>query len=217
MEPIRILLVDDHDLFRRGVRSIITAEPDMEVVGEASNGEEAIRLAKEQMPDIILMDLNMPHRDGLQATRFITQQFPYVKIIMLTVSEGEENLFEAIKAGAQGYLIKNVEPQQLLDAVRRAYRGEATLPSDLAVKILAEFAHGQRTAQAGDPIEPLGERELDVLRELARGLANKEIAAVLCISEHTVRNHVKNILSKLHLNNRVQAAIYAIREGIASP
>jgi len=215
LERIRVLLVDDHELFRRGVKSLLTAEPDIEVVGEAHNGREALAKAQELMPDLVLMDISMPEINGLEATRRVKQAMPYVKILILTVSDLEQNLFEAIKAGAQGYLLKNVDPDHLLDAVRKAYHGEAAISGGLAAKILTEFA--RRDAQpAHTGRESLGAREIDVLRELSRGASNKEIAATLCISENTVRNHVKNILAKLHLDNRVQAAAYAIREGITS-
>ena len=214
LERIRVLLVDDHELFRRGVKSLLMAEPDIEVVGEAHDGSEALGKAQELMPDLILMDISMPEVDGLEATRRIKQQMPYVKILILTVSDLEQNLFEAIKAGAQGYLLKNVDPEHLLDAVRKAHQGEAAISGGLAAKILTEFARrDNQPSHAGR--EALGAREMDVLRELSRGASNKEIASTLCISENTVRNHVKNILAKLHLDNRVQAAAYAIREGLA--
>ncbi|MCL5676405.1 MAG: response regulator transcription factor [Firmicutes bacterium] len=209
------MLVDDHELFRRGVKSLLAAEPDIEVVGEAHDGGEALTKAQELMPDLILMDISMPEIDGLEATRRVKQAMPYVKILILTVSDLEQNLFEAIKAGAQGYLLKSVDPEHLLDAVRKAYNGEAAISGGLAAKILTEFA--RRDAQPSHSgRESLGAREMDVLRELSRGASNKEIASVLCISENTVRNHVKNILAKLHLDNRVQAATFAIRQGITS-
>lgn len=241
-EPIRVLLVDDHALFRRGVRTLLSSEPGLEVVGEAADGEEAVTVAERTMPDVILMDLNMPKGGGLAATRRIKELLPYTSIVMLTVSDYEQDLFDAIKAGAQGYLLKNVEPAELVQAVHKAHRGEATLPGLLAAKILQEFARqdparpaaatepahepaqaagGQRaggqggTARAGHGPDLLGEREREVLVELAAGRTNREIAARLFISENTVRNHVKNILAKLHLANRTQAAAYAIREGIA--
>ncbi|MHB9145627.1 MAG: response regulator [Symbiobacteriia bacterium] len=214
LERIRVLLVDDHELFRRGVKSLLSSEPDIEVVGEAHNGREAVEKAEETMPDLILMDISMPEVDGLEATRRIKQTMPYVKILVLTVSDLEQNLFGAIKAGAQGYLLKSVDPEVLLDAVRKAYRGEAAISGGLAAKILTEFAR-RDTHPSHSGREALGLREMDVLRELSRGASNKEIAATLCISENTVRNHVKNILAKLHLDNRVQAAAFAIREGLA--
>lgn len=215
LERIRVLLVDDHELFRRGVKSLLSAEPDIEIIGEAHNGREAVEKAGELMPDLILMDVSMPDIDGLEATRRIKQTMPYVKILILTVSDLEQNLFEAIKAGAQGYLLKNVDPEHLLDAVRKAYNGEAAISGGLAAKILTEFAR-RDTQPSHTGREALGAREKDVLRELSRGASNKEIAVALCISENTVRNHVKNILAKLHLDNRVQAAAFAIREGITA-
>lgn len=231
-DPIRVLLVDDHALFRRGVRTLLSGEDGLEVVGEAADGEEAVIEAEKTMPDVILMDVNMPKGGGLAATRRIKELLPYTSIVMLTVSDYEQDLFDAIKAGAQGYLLKNVEPAELVQAVRKAHRGEATLPGLLAAKILQEFARqdtpntasdatpaGQApppTRQAHVPApDLLGEREREVLVELAAGRTNREIAGRLFISENTVRNHVKNILAKLHLANRTQAAAYAIREGLA--
>lgn len=248
-EPIRVMLADDHALFRRGVRTLLNGEEGLEVVGEAADGEEAVAVAERTMPDVILMDLNMPKGGGLAATRRIKEILPYASIVMLTVSDYEQDLFDAIKAGAQGYLLKNVEPAELVEAVRKANRGEATLPGLLAAKILQEFARretsggaetagsaepapgdGQRSgaadtgpakaaaparAQHSPPPDLLGEREREVLVELAAGRTNREIAQRLFISENTVRNHVKNILAKLHLANRTQAAAYAIREGLA--
>lgn len=213
MDPIRVLLVDDHALFRRGVRGILEDQDDIEVVGEAEDGLEGYKKALELMPDVILMDINMPRCDGLEATKKIKHDIPYVKILILTVSEEERSLFEAVKSGTQGYLLKNVDPETLVDAVRKVARGEAVVPGYLAVKILSEFA--KPTPQTPQqPVEQLSERELDVLRQLSTGASNKEIAQKLFISENTVRNHIRNILDKLHLSNRVQAAAYAIREGI---
>jgi DNA-binding NarL/FixJ family response regulator len=222
-EPIRVMLVDDHALFRRGVRTLLGSEAGLEVVGEAADGEEAVTEAERTMPDVILMDLNMPKGGGLGATRRIKEILPYTSIVMLTVSDYEQDLFDAIKAGAQGYLLKNVEPAELVQAVRKAYRGEATLPGLLAAKILQEFARQDPLGTAaaapraahGPASDLLGEREREVLAELAAGRTNREIAGRLFISENTVRNHVKNILAKLHLANRTQAAAYAIREGLA--
>ena len=214
-EPIRVLLVDDHPLFRKGIASLLSAEPGFDVVGEASNGQEAIEKARDLMPDVILMDISMPGVNGLEATRRIKQEIPYVRIVILTVSDEDQNLFEAIKDGAQGYLLKKIDPQTLFQTLRGVLEGEAPLSRAMAMKLLAEFAR-QRRAASGPPTptSTLTEREKEVLGLLAAGKTNKEIAGALAIAENTVKNHLKNILEKLHLENRVQAATYALREGL---
>jgi len=217
MEKIRVLLVDDHSLFRRGVKSILVEEADIEVLDEASDGLMAVQKVQELQPDVVLMDINMPRCGGLEATKRIKAEFPDVKILILTVSEAEQNLFEAVKQGTQGYLLKNVDPDQLVESVRKVARGEAVIPGSLAVKILSEFAKPEPRPSFQQHVEPLSQRELDVLRQLSTGASNKEIAAQLYISENTVRNHIRNILDKLHVSNRVQAAAYAVREGIVPP
>jgi DNA-binding NarL/FixJ family response regulator len=216
-DTIRVLLVDDHALLRQGVRSILESSGHIQVVGEAVNGQEGIERAQELMPDVILMDINMPLCGGLEATRRIKSAMPYVKILMLTVSETEKDLFEAVKGGAQGYLLKNVDPDQLIDGVRKVARGEAVIPGALATKIIAEFDSHVAKEKEKPGVELLTQRELEVLGCLSTGASNKEIANRLFISEHTVRNHIQNILGKLHLGNRVQAAAYAVKEGIAPP
>ncbi len=214
--PIRVLVADDHPLFRKGVASLLAGEPDFEVVGEASNGQEAIEKAREFMPDVILMDVSMPGVNGLEATQRIKQEFPYVRIVILTVSDEDQNLFEAIKHGAQGYLLKKIDPQTLFRTLRGAVAGEAPLSRSMATKLLAEFARqSRRGSQSPAPTGTLTEREKEVLGLLAAGKTNKEIGEALAIAENTVKNHLKNILEKLHLENRVQAATYAIREGLA--
>lgn len=209
MDRIRVLVVDDHTLFRRGVVTLVAGREDMEVVGEASDGEEAIERARELMPDVILMDIKMPKVDGLTAARQIKSELPYVKIMMLTVSETEEDLFEAVKAGAQGYLLKNVDPDYLITCLQQLQRGEVPIAPTMAAKILRELT---APAEAAPPA--LTAREQQVLELLAGGKANKEIAFALKISENTVKNHLRNILEKLHLQNRVQAALYAVRKGL---
>ncbi|MBI3076715.1 MAG: response regulator transcription factor [Deltaproteobacteria bacterium] len=217
MEPIRILLVDDHPLFRHGVAALLEQQPDMEVVGEAGDGQEAIERAAELMPDVILMDVYMPRCDGLEATRRIKEAMPYVKIVILTVSEEDHNLFEAIKAGAQGYLLKRIKPAELFEMLRGVSRGEAPISRATATKILHEFARQAHAGPEGGSQESeLTRRERDVLELLTGGATNKEIASALFISENTVRNHLRNILEKLHLQNRVQAATYALRQGLVS-
>lgn len=209
MDPIRVLLVDDHQLFRRGVASLLSGREDIEVVGEANNGAEAVERARELMPDVILMDIKMPRLDGIAATKQLKTEIPYVRIMMLTVSETDEDLFEAIKAGASGYLLKNVDPEYLIASVQQVQRGEVPIAPTMAAKILREL-----TAPAETTVQALTGRERQVLELLAGGLANKEIAFQLKISENTVKNHLRNILEKLHLQNRVQAALYAVRMGL---
>jgi DNA-binding NarL/FixJ family response regulator len=213
--PIRVLLVDDHPLFRKGIASLLSAEPGFDVVGEASNGQEGIEKARDLMPDVILMDISMPGVNGLEATQRIKQEFPYVRIVILTVSDEDQNLFEAIKSGAQGYLLKKIEPQALFQTLRGVLEGEAPLSRVMATKLLAEFARQRRaTSEPRTPTATLTEREKEVLGLLAAGNTNKEIAGALAIAENTVKNHLKNILEKLHLENRVQAATFALREGL---
>lgn len=211
MERIRVLVVDDHSLFRRGVISLLSGRDDMEVAGEAADGEEAVERARESMPDVVLMDIKMPKMDGLTALRQLKEEMPYLRAIMLTVSETDEDLFEAIKAGAQGYLLKNVDPEYLVACIQQVQRGEMPIAPSMAAKILKEL-----TAPAEVPTPALTMRERQVLELLAGGKANKEIAFALKISENTVKNHLRNILEKLHLQNRVQAALYAVKMGLVA-
>lgn len=212
MEKIRVLLADDHALFRRGLASLLASHADIEVVGEAGDGQEAIERARELMPDVVLMDVRMPGVGGLEATRRLKEEMPYVRIVMLTVSESEDDLFGALKNGAQGYLLKNLDPDDLIACLHQVQRGEAPLAPPMAAKILREFA-----APSPRPGPTLTPRERQVLELVARGDANKEIARHLQISENTVKNHLRNILEKLHLQNRLQAVMYALREGLIAP
>ncbi|MFC2071150.1 response regulator [Chloroflexota bacterium] len=200
-ERLRVLVVDDSPLFRQGLSSLLGNCPDIQVVGEAGDGYEAIEKAREIMPDVILMDIMMPNCNGLEATRVIKDEMPSVKIVMLTVSESEENLFQAIKLGAQGYLLKSVEAEELFQVLRGLPHGEAYVAPGIAAKILQEFAHHSYTT---DHLSP---REKDVLKLVTQGLSNKEISQSLNIAESTVKNHLRNIMEKLHVRNRVEAAI----------
>jgi DNA-binding NarL/FixJ family response regulator len=214
---IRMILVDDQLLFRRGLRALFEEEEDFEIVGEASDGREAIDLARTTRPDAILMDINMPICNGVEATRIIKAEQPDVKIVALTVSDDDQDLFEAIKAGAQGYLLKDLRPEELFEMLRAVMRGETPISPAIAGKLLNEF----RRRPWHEPSETAGwdltARELEVLQLVAEGLGNAEIAGRLFIVEGTVKNHLHNILEKLHLENRVQAAAYAIREGLVEP
>ncbi len=212
-ETIKILVTDDHPLFRKGISHMLNAQPDMKVVGEANDGREAVALAQELMPDLILMDVQMPNCNGLEATRLIMKDMPYVKIVMLTFSDDDHSLFEAIKSGAQGYLLKNLEPDELAGMLRGVFKGEAPISRTTASRILREF---NRQSKGNAPsIKDLSPREVELLRLVAGGASNHEIAEELTITEHTVKNHLRNILDKLHLKNRVQAAVFAVREGLA--
>jgi DNA-binding NarL/FixJ family response regulator len=214
---IRIMLVDDHILLRQGLVSLLRAEPDFEVVGEAGDGLEAIAKAPDLRPDIILMDVRMPRMCGLKAIPRILERLPAVTIVMLTVEEDEDAVFDAVKGGARGYLLKTIEPEALFDALRGVARGEAALSGGLASKILLEFARrSRRPAEAAASPARLSGREQDVLALIAEGRSNKEIATALGLAENTVKHHVKDILEKLHLENRVQAAVFAVDEDLAS-
>ena len=213
--PIRVLLVEDHLLFRKGIASLLASEPGFEVVGEATDGAEAVDRAQTLMPDIILMDLNMPRVTGLEAARRIKQALPYAKVVMLTISEADQDLLEAVKAGADGYLLKKIEPQALFSTLRSVMQGEASFSPAMATKLLREFAQqANRVATPPAAGADLTAREKEVLGLIAQGQTNKDIAAALDIAENTVKNHLKNILEKLHLENRVQAATFAFRQGL---
>jgi len=213
-QAIRVLLVDDHELFRQGVSAILTNAPNIEVVGQAENGKVAIEQCGLLNPDVILMDINMPLCGGLEATHTIKEQYPDVKVLILTVSSTEESLFGAVKNGASGYVLKNANPATVIESIRRVHSGEPVIPSDLAMHIITEFSTSPSRSSKSQ-LDALTDRELEVLRKLSTGATNREIAHALYISENTVRNHVRNILEKLHLNNRVQAAAFALREGYA--
>lgn len=211
MEKISVLIVDDHPVVRQGLRTFLETQGDLEIVGEASDGEDAIVQIKDAVPDVVLMDLVLPGIDGIEATRQTRDASPTTKVIVLTSFADDEKVFPAIKAGAAGYLLKDVEPIQLADAIRAVHRGEALLHPTVAAKLMQEVATNGRRAPGGD----LTDRELEVLRLIARGMSNREIANELIVSEKTVKTHVSNILAKLHLADRTQAALYAVRRGLA--
>ncbi|MBI2331347.1 MAG: response regulator transcription factor [Chloroflexi bacterium] len=215
MEKVRVLLADDHVLFREGLAGIIASQPDMEVVGEANDGLEAFVKAQELKPDLILMDVQMPGMDGLEATRQIKEALPETRIVVLTVRDDDEKLFEALKNGAQGYLLKEIRSQEMLTMLRGAMQGEAALSSSLAGRVLAEFRrlskHG--FVEKEDDIG-LTEREQQVLMQVSQGATDKEIAEMLTISLNTVKTHIRNILSKLHVSTRREAAKVAKNKGL---
>lgn len=213
MNKFRLLIADDSPHAREAVIEILSADPVFEVVGLAESGEEAIRLTESLMPDLILMDIQMQGMGGLKATRQIKLQYPYVKIVMITVSDDVIHLFEALKQGAQGYLLKNLSPSTWIEYLRAIMSDEAPLSQELATQILREFP---LKVQSPDHQETLTAREREILNWVAAGLTNKEIAAELYISDQTVKNHLKNILQKLHLENRVQLTRYALEKGLVS-
>lgn len=215
---IRILIADDHALFRQGVRRLLEAAPELQVVGEASSGHEALRLVEELAPDIVLLDVSMPGPSGIEVARVIKTTSPRSRVIILTVFTNEEYLFEAIKAGAMGYLLKDSSPEDLLRAVRVVAEGEGLLAPAMAAKIFKEFARtAEDTKEIAPLVTPLTHREIEILQHVAAGLANKEIGATLGISERTVKNHLSNIMEKLQVNSRTQAAVYALKSGLVPP
>lgn len=215
MNKIRVLLADDHALFREGLAGILRAQPDFEVVGEAGDGLEAVIKARELKPDLIVIDICMPDCNGVEATQRIKRELNDVAIVMLTVRDEDEKLFEAIKSGAQGYLLKNIRSRELLNLLRGAVRGEAAITPALGGRMLEEFRRlSQRDIPAADEAVYLTQREQEVLIHVARGATDKEISEQLSLSIHTVKTHMRNILAKLHLNHRHEAALYALREGL---
>ena len=218
-----MLIVDDHALYRRGLLTVLDTEDGIEVVGEAADGVEAVDQAEETLPDVIVMDVSMPKRGGIDACRVIKQRVPSARILMLTSSDDEANLFEAVRAGANGYLLKDVPPEEVAAGIRGVFQGQSLLSPMMASKLLTEFAPDQparRRCPAPTPgleLPRLTHRELDILKLVARGRLNREIAAELFISENTVRNHIRNILDKLQMHSRMEAAMYAVRQRLIDP
>jgi NarL family two-component system response regulator LiaR len=210
---IRVIVTDDHSIVRKGIKATLELIPDIELVGEAANGREAVEKAAELKPDVVLMDLVMPEMDGIEAIQKIKEQHPDIRILVLTTFAGEDKVFPAIKAGASGYQLKDSGPEELIAAIRQVYRGESALHPIIARKVLQELTRPTEHPPTPDPLTP---REVEVLKLVAKGMENPEIAAQLVISEATVRPHVSNIMNKLHLASRTQAALYALREGLAS-
>jgi two-component system NarL family response regulator len=209
---VRVLVVDDHALFRHGLLQVLRTTPDIEVVAEASDAPSAIDLAAVWLPDVVLMDVRMPGMNGIEAARRIRAAQPAVRILMLTESEDEDDLYGAVRAGATGYLLKEVAIDEIADAIRAVANGQALVSPMMTTKLLSEFNALSRRVEEGHDGRRLTRRELEVLRLIARGLSNKDIAAELVIAENTVRNHVRNILEKLEVRSRVEAAMYAVRE-----
>ncbi|WP_370342103.1 response regulator [Catenulispora sp. MAP5-51] len=216
-EAIRVLIADDHTLLRRGLAVVLDTEDDIEVVGEASDGAEALHKAQELVPDVVILDVRMPDTDGLAACAAIKRSVPGTKVIMLTSSDEETDLYEAVKSGASGYLLKSVLPHTIPDALRAVQRGESQVSPSMAAKLMTGFAalaRGADAAPAGPsaPAPKLTDREMEVLKLVATGRNNREIAKELFITENTVKNHVRNILEKLNLHSRMEAVVYAVRE-----
>ena len=212
-EPIRIVVVDDHVLFREGLMAIIRSEPDLEVVGQAGSVKEAVALIGSLKPDVVLMDFGLPDGTGVDATRAVMSEYPECKIIFLTMSEEDDDLFSAVRSGAKGYLLKNMHPSKLVDTIKSVYEGESALSRSMTLRLMEELARTKAPQHTGDPT--LTRRELDVLRELASGFSNSEIADHLVIAENTVKYHVHSILDKLGLSDRREAADYAKKHGLA--
>ncbi|MCL6573170.1 MAG: response regulator transcription factor [Bacillus sp. (in: Bacteria)] len=217
MGKIKVLIVDDHYLFIRGIESILMEDDSLQVIGKAYNGKEAHEMAKELKPDVILLDVNMPVLDGLQALKIIIKETPEVNVLMLTINDNDDQLLEALKSGAKGYLLKDLLPNELLTFVHMAYRGESVISGHMAGNIIGNLTKtntaSEQTKLAAKKLDVLTRREKEILTQVMKGLTNRQIAQSLCISENTVKNHMRNIMEKLRIKNRVQAATYALQEG----
>ncbi len=213
MSSIRVLIADDHRIVRQGLRHVCELAGDLAVIGEAEDGREAIKLARQLRPDIILMDINMPVLDGVQATSLIVEADPSVRVIILTMYRQDHYVFEAVKAGARGYLLKDIDEQDLVAAIRAVHLGDALINPSLAVKLLDEFRRLGHKADEADDMENLTKAEMDILRLVAQGEDNKAIAERLALSERTIANRLSSVYEKLHVNNRTQAALIALRRG----
>ncbi len=217
MNKIRVLVADDHLIMRKGIIKTLATAPNIEIVGDVSNGRKAVEKAAEVMPDVVVMDIMMPEMDGVTATRIIVDESPHIKVLVLTVSDESKNLMNAIKAGASGYLLKDMDKKTLVEAITAVYRGESIISQAMAADLLDEFKKllNQHEPQPEMPQPKLTTRESEILELIADGLDNKAIAKRLFVSQSTVKNHISNILSKLHLQNRIQAAVYATQKGIS--
>lgn len=214
-QPIRVLIVDDHTLFRSGIKALLQRQEGFEVVGEAGDGLEGLKRAKSLQPDVVLLDLHMPGISGREAVKLLAEEVPECNVLLLTVSEDAEDLIETIRAGASGYLLKNIETEFLLNAIRAAARGESVVSPQMTGKLLMGVRMGKEGAAADADKEKLSPREREIISHLARGASNKEMARTLNVAESTIKIHVQNILKKLHLTSRVQAAVYAVEHGLA--
>ncbi|MGI9018048.1 MAG: response regulator [Euzebya sp.] len=212
-DPIKVIVADDHALFRRGLFMVLESETDIDVVAEANDGDEVVELATQHIPDLVLMDVRMPGTSGIEATKAIKEKVPSTKILMLTISDEEEDLYDAIKAGASGYLLKEISIDEVADAIRSVHAGQSLISPSMASKLLNEFAMmAKKDEKQQMPAPRLTDREMEVLTQVAKGMNNRDIAKELFISENTVKNHVRNILEKLHLHSRMEAVVYAVRE-----
>ncbi|MEH7501460.1 response regulator transcription factor [Neobacillus drentensis] len=215
MDKIKVLIADDHYLFIRGIESILMEDESLQVIGKSSNGKEAYELAKQLKPDVILLDVNMPVMDGLEALKLIIHDLPDVKVLMLTINDNDDQLLEALKTGAKGYLLKDLLPNELLTFIHMVQRGESVISGHMAGKIIENLnkTTSKKSKLLDKKMDVLTRREKEILQHVKKGLTNREIGEALFISENTVKNHLRNIMEKLHMSNRVQAATYALQEG----